>query len=301
MGSLLTFLKRAYMFCALALLTYVIYSNYPSILQALEVATKVDTLSYVLVLLAASLSFLFRTIRWVLFIRNKESQQPFYVHSIIYLSGFAFTATPAKAGELMRGVQLTQYNVPFSFSFCSFFSERLLDLIIVLCLASYSLHYLTGYFSIGVFTCALISLPFVATKLLQTRISAWVFSFLSNISSLRRDLMQLWQSPLVVKTVCLTFLTWSAQGCILYLLLIAMGCDILIHEAISIYCLSLLVGAATLIPGGIGITEASMAWIMTQFGIPKEHAIMAALLTRSLTLWPAILIGIVCTYILRRK
>jgi uncharacterized protein (TIRG00374 family) len=66
--------------------------------------------------------------------------------------------------------------------------------------------------------------------------------------------------------------------------------------AISIYFLSLLIGAASLIPGGIDVTELGMIWLLTQIGVNNEIAFSATLLARMLTLWPAMAIGVISSF-----
>jgi hypothetical protein len=55
---------------------------------------------------------------------------------VAYLSGFAFTATPRKVGELIRIKYFSRVGVPANISFGAFIYERALDLIVVLLLAS---------------------------------------------------------------------------------------------------------------------------------------------------------------------
>jgi uncharacterized protein (TIRG00374 family) len=98
-----------------------------------------------------------------------------------------------------------------------------------------------------------------------------------------------------------TVIAWSAQGVVLYFFLVALGEDIALHTAVSIYCLSLLIGAASLIPGGLGATELGMSWLLTQVGISPDMALIAALFTRALTLWPAMSIGVMCSGLLLKQ
>ena len=84
-------------------------------------------------------SYAFRSIRWLGYLRLVEIQASTVLHIQIYLSGFAFTASPGKTGELMRATHLSHLGVPFKYNLCSFISERLLDVIIVLLLGAYFL------------------------------------------------------------------------------------------------------------------------------------------------------------------
>lgn len=109
----------------------------------------------------------------------------------------------------------------------------------------------------------------------------------------------LWKSNAVMINTGYSLFAWSAQGVILYLVLIEFDVDINIGMAISIYCLSLLFGVVSFIPSGIGVTEIGMVWLLTQIGVDREIAVMSSLLTRTITLWPAMLVGLICSYHLK--
>ena len=78
--------------------------------------------------------------------RLTEREAPISRHIIIYLAGFVFTASPGKAGELMRGTHLDELGVSFRYTFLSVVSERLHDVIVVLLLGTY---FLTEHFNLA--------------------------------------------------------------------------------------------------------------------------------------------------------
>lgn len=56
-----------------------------------------------------------------------------------------------------------------------------------------------------------------------------------------------------------------------------------------------------MIPGGLGVTELGMSWLLTQIGIFPDIALIAALFTRTFTLWPAMCLGIICSAALSKN
>ena len=62
-------------------------------------------------------------------------------------------------------------------------------------------------------------------------------------------------------------------------------------RSISTYCAGLFIGAASLVPGGVGVTEGSLAWLLQTQGLDQSSAILAALLSRGCTLWLAVAVG----------
>ncbi|PMG94664.1 lysylphosphatidylglycerol synthase transmembrane domain-containing protein [Vibrio breoganii] len=289
-------LRKFYFLIAILYVAIVVSNNQPN-LGALKLEIKalsIHTLSIAIAMVF--LSYVVRSIRWLNYIRVKDPYHHWSRHFLIYLSGFAFTASPAKTGELMRGLYLYKLGVNFRFTVCSFFSERLLDLLVVSCLASY---FLTIYLS-SLFTLV----PVIALLIIAT--TPVILSYLSEKSyraSIKKfviDLTELWHSNSVIKSIFLTFIAWALQGAVLYLLLLHTGISISPLLAISIYSVSLLIGAISLIPGGIGITEITMAWLLTQMSVSYEASVVIALLTRAMTLWPAIAIGLLSCMTINR-
>src|ERR1700690_762973 len=83
--------------------------------------------SYVLGL--SLLNYVLRFIRWHAFMSRLGHRLAAFRHLLDYLSGFALTVSPAKAGEALRGVYLREHGVGYSQSIGALFVERLLDLL----------------------------------------------------------------------------------------------------------------------------------------------------------------------------
>jgi uncharacterized protein (TIRG00374 family) len=100
--------------------------------------------------------------------------------------------------------------------------------------------------------------------------------------------------PYVVGTV-LSVAGWAAHGFCLYV--IAFDFDdlsISVADSMLAYAAPLLAGTLAMIPGGLGLTEASMVGVLKSAGGP--HATVAAatavaLMVRMLTFWLAIAVG----------
>jgi hypothetical protein len=82
------------------------------------------------------ISYLLRYLRWRWLLARSGYGVEWGYGFLAYLSGFAFTTTPGKVGELIRIRYFLRVGVPANISFGAFIYERALDLIIVLLLAS---------------------------------------------------------------------------------------------------------------------------------------------------------------------
>lgn len=290
-------LQRLYLWLAIGFVIYIAWNNSSELTTALNSLQSLSIGLVGLCLSLAGLSYLCRSLRWLGYIRRTEHEASTIRHIIIYFAGFAFTASPSKAGELMRGAYLDELGVPFRCTFVSFISERLLDVMVVSLLGSYFLiDHFNRTFSMMSF--ATFFMPFIIVPSLNSLLNLFPTNRRFNSITIFIDL---WRIPIAFKSQLFTLLAWTAQGAILYLLLTSFGIKISIAMAVSIYCLSLLIGAASLIPGGIGATELGMIWLLTGIGVSSEIAITCSLITRILTLWPAMFTGLVCAYALRSK
>jgi len=82
----------------------------------------------------------------------------------------------------------------------------------------------------------------------------------------------------------------------------SLACVHLLHQlnillpfqtALSLYPIAMLVGAASMLPGGIGSTEATLAFLLTSGGAPLATATAAAICVRIATLWFSIVLGFI--------
>ena len=85
----------------------------------------------------------------------------------------------------------------------------------------------------------------------------------------------------------------AQEGVSLYLIVHALGYELTASAVVSIYCLSILAGAASFIPGGLASTEAAIVLLLLAAGVGQTDVITASRISRSLTLWLAISIGVV--------
>ena len=60
---------------------------------------------------------------------------------------------------------------------------------------------------------------------------------------------------------------------------------------LSIFATSVVLGAITFIPGGIGITEGTLAGLLTTQGIGISTALIVSVMIRVFTLWYGVLVG----------
>jgi glycosyltransferase 2 family protein len=73
-----------------------------------------------------------------------------------------------------------------------------------------------------------------------------------------------------------------------------------IFIATFVYGFATLAGAATMLPGGLGATDASITGLLVLLSIPKNISVASTLIIRSATLWFAVIVGIAAITVYQR-
>ena len=99
--------------------------------------------------------------------------------------------------------------------------------------------------------------------------------------------------PLVL-TSLISVPAWLCECIGFWLVLKAMGIsDLGLLHASGIYALAAVIGALSMLPGGLGATEITITGLLTAGGAPKAQAVASTLVIRAATLWYAVLVGII--------
>ncbi|PTT79892.1 lysylphosphatidylglycerol synthetase family protein, partial [Pelomonas sp. HMWF004] len=245
-----------------------------------------------------------RFARWHWLLARAGHATPVGTGFLAYLAGFAFTATPGKVGELVRVRYLVPLGVPAAEVIAVFVFERALDLIVVLALAMLAVRdaRLLGVAALFVLGClALVVMLGRWPALLEgvaRRLSAWRLPRVARIALTLSDGLSgagAWMRPLDLTVgVALGLLAWGGTALSFGYLLHRLGVTGLASaEALAIYPQAMLAGAASMLPGGLGSTEASIAALLALAGVALPVGVLAAVGIRLATLWFAILCGLV--------
>jgi uncharacterized protein (TIRG00374 family) len=278
--------------------TATLAADYKTITASLR-QFPVQTLFVILALVV--IGWLLRGWRFYYYLRQIGAGVPLTYSIKAFLAGFALTGTPAKVGEAVKGVFLKDdYGIPVTRVVGIVMVERLMDLWGVLILGSFSLLLFSGWRALFLLCAAAVVAGgvFICMERLYRPVLEWFarFSFLSWISLkvlkillTGRDLMtpRIFLVGLVVSTAA-----WGMESFSLYLILDGLRLPSTLLEANFVYCFSTIVGALSMLPGGIGGTEAGMIGLLGVMGISYTNSLPAVILIRLCTLWMAVLVGI---------
>lgn len=269
---------------------------------------KLGGVGWAVILGLSLLNYFLRYWRWEWYLTKLSGMAiPHARHVAYYVSGFALSTTPGKAGETVRSLYLKQHGISFNNTISTFFVERFQDLLTIVLMASAAAVLFEGYALLVVLAALVVfgSLPLLHSRVILGKLQHFSESLPNKPGKLAGHLLQLLNSSAVLLKnkelfggILIGIVAWVAEGFGFWYLLERLGQDISPLAAISIYGVAVLVGAISFLPGGLGSTEAVMGLLLIASGVPEPVAIAATLICRIATLWFAVFIGLVVAGVL---
>lgn len=245
--------------------------------------------------------------RWRLLLAAVNQHPALATDGRIWMGSYAFTATPGKSGEAVRSLLLRQEcGVPVPPTLMALVVERLTDGTAVLLLLLVNLPLLLRWqvplavpIGIGV-VAVIVGWLVLRSPWAKEQIKQSVKRLLPRkLASAGGDglaaLRQLLRPGVLMQATVIGAVAWSLEGVSLWLLLRGMGIDAVgIGGATIAHTAAGLLGALTLLPGGLGSTEAGTVGLLALQGVGVAAATPATLLIRLMTLWFATALGVAC-------
>ena len=257
------------------------------------------------------LNYALRVLRWQWYMRRAGHHLPWGFTALAFMSGFAFTLSPGKVGEMVRARYYLPKGVPLSATTGAFFVERLLDLLVMILLAAVAFAELQAYshflwVAIGLVVVLLLSVAVMpwqrwAEALKATRPRGWRAAMLTGVDMFAQS-RQFLSPGLLLAGLAVGLVAWGVEAWGLYLVAqVVVPEQLTLAGATGIYAIAIIVGALSFLPGGLGSTEAVMTALLYTHGVPMPQAILLTLVCRLLTLWLAVGIGWLCVWALRGR
>jgi len=293
--------SKLFISIAIAALIGIIFSFYANISQ---LETAFSTFSYAIlpfVLACALTNYFLRFARWeyylhVLGIRVSRSES-----FGVFISSLSMSVTPGKMGELVKSYFLKSlHGIPISKSAPVVFAERItdfLDLLIISLIGAYSI----GYGKRVIVVIALIfvgAIGIIVSRSLSMKIIR-MFEKIPFIAKRIKPIETAYESSRAILSgkalgisTLIGLLGWFTECLGFLLVLDALDVHLKVFSASFIYAFSIVIGAISFLPGGLGVTETSLTGLLILAKIPKNSAVAATLIIRAATLWFAVIIGV---------
>jgi len=298
--------KKAIIIVIIFVIFYVIFAIYYDANQFIESLDKINPYFIILILLSFTAGILIKGLRQMLFLRHLGIRIPHKQNMIIYLAGLSLLITPAGLGGVIKShFLLKKYNQPVSKTIPLVFVERYHDALAILCIIIIfsiiaGITYLTiPIVIIGAFL--FISLIAVRKRkifpIFQKLIHKLrIFQTLENQSNeFNESLVSFTSRKILFSGWLVGMAGWSFDALGIFLCFQAFGLDFDFFTSAVLGLSSILFGALTFIPGGVGVTEVSFVELLSIYGIESSVSSALALFLRLLSIWFATCIGIVAT------
>lgn len=262
---------------------------------------------YLAALIVYQASFLVRSWRWKLLLRNAGEDRPTMpLVPILVVSFFVNCVVPAKMGDVYRAyLARLRQRVPVSRALGTIIAERLLDLVVLMGLlliaGAIVFHdrapaVLIPYLVAGVAVCAagigaiLVMRAGRGQRLLRLLPEA-VFH---RYESFRMGTVESFRHMEVL--IPLTALVWGMESARLALVVFALGDGGSLGPAqlLLIALVAALLTTVPFLPGGLGLVEAGMVGVLVSVGgLGRNAALSIALLDRSISYGSVVAVGAV--------
>lgn len=307
-------LKKLLLPAAIAVLAYgllLFYADADAIIRHVgDVAPRVLFVGTAL----ACGNFVVRYFRWQFYLRRLELDIETGDSVLIFLSGFAMSITPGKLGEVIKALLLKEsYDIPVARTAPIVMAERVTDLAGLLILAAIGLAAVPGGLPIAVLACLSVLFLFgictwrplgnaVLSLIARVPRAAPLMTKLRGAYDALTELTQPWPFTVAVLN---SVIAWGLQCVSLNVFAWGFpGVTLTVEHGFLAYSAPLLAGTLALIPGGLGVTEATMTGALEQLGgehLTPSIAAAITILSRLSSFWLAIIIGFVALGMWRAK
>jgi len=266
------------------------------------------------VLLLAIGNYLFRFFKWDYYLKVLDIEIDRKMSFVIFFFFLIMSITPGKIGEIFKSYLLKEQNgTSISKSAPIILAERITDFISLIMLTLAGV-FIFGYQSglvifIGIFFFALVLI--ISSK----KLCYFILKLLENFSIIRKlslrihiaydSIYKMVQIKELLVSLFLSILAWFCECYALYIVINGFGVENSvytdIYTASFIFGFSIIAGAITMLPAGLGATDAGIAFLLVSLrGVAQSISVASSLIFRIATLWFAVIIGIVSVSIYQK-
>jgi len=269
--------------------------------EVADAVARIDAPTLVAVLSTSLACYAIRFLRWHGFTLALGHRVPWIANLGIFVAGLGLTWTPGKSGELLRGVFLARYHVPFARSILLFYWDRLSDLAGMLFLAlSATLMLTSGHLALIPAAFAVVIALWLlrpggasfsrAVEFARRRFPERHHHWLDSLAMLSEADAR-FTSGLAAAGALAGACAYAMQALGLLIIARSSGIELGFTQALLVMSVSTLAGAAVLLPAGAGVVETTSVGLLVAQGLSFPDAVAIGLVHRATTFWFAIALG----------
>lgn len=252
-----------------------------------------------------------RALRWHLYTRGLRLGVSLPRDTLYYIAGFSMTLTPGKIGEALRLWFLRRgHGHSYERTLALVAADRIADAgaLVIIALVGIALLQASVAAIAPMAAITLIAVFLAVRPRYLAAIVGWGYGVVRRkprlFGRLRiavKQLARLGSPWRLLAALLLSLAGWFAEAMQVWWVVHACGGTIDIWGAAVAFAVSMVVGSATMLPGGLGGTEIGMVALLTQRGVSWEIAVTTTALVRVTTLWFSVGLGMGCLPLAMRR
>jgi uncharacterized protein (TIRG00374 family) len=266
-----------------------------------DAIAEVDVATLAAIFGLVTLGYVVRFAKWAYYLRELGIDIPFRSSALTFFSGLMLVVTPGKVGEVWKAWFLRDIEgIEVSRTTAVVGAERVTDLLALTGLASLGvLLYDRSAALLGVVVLgflgglALLQWRSACLALIdRARAIPVISEYAGDIESFYEGSYALFRPRPLATATAISLVAWGLEGVALWLVLDGLADAASVVVGLFIFGLGSVVGAVSLLPGGLAATEASMVGALLALGFSGSVAAAATLVIRVGTLWYGALLGV---------
>jgi uncharacterized protein (TIRG00374 family) len=295
--------RRIWLVVLLAVAVYLLMAIYADFGELVSTVREFNLALLPALLALVTVSYFIRFLKWDLLLKCVDVNLPFKDSILVFFSGLSMTITPGKLGEIWKGWLIKGLNgEQLSKTIPVVVMERITDVLGLTILSLFGvLYYVQGiYFTIALL--AILAAFFVAvrSKSISTRIISILDKrmgkYSDNVKIMHSSFEVMLEPKVMLGMAILGAFAWFPECLGMYLVILGFNESMSILPVTSVYSFASLAGAVSMIPGGLGVAEASISGLLQVLGLTAVKSIGVAIVVRLGTLWYGTITGL-CVYV----
>ena len=288
-------------------LFFIVYANFNQFLHTLS---QFSLWLLPIILLLSLVNFVLRFYKWDYYLSLINVRIKKLDSFLIFMSGLVMSVTPGKLGEFLKAYLVKERTeIPMSKTSPVIIVERLTDsiaFILISLVGAYIFNYgmvLTLIITVVlIFLIILLTSPqlfFLVLHVLEKK--SWLNKHIVKIENAYNSIQKLLKPSVLFYMTIISLIAWLAECLGYYLILRNFGIDINLMWASFSYAFANIVGTVSMLPGGLGITEGSLTFLLLEKGVSKTTSVTTTFIVRIATLWFAVLVGVLALSLLHNR
>lgn len=304
--------KKLLVSIALAGLLYLGFTIYADFGQVAIAFSNFNWILLPVLLLCSICNYLVRFSKWDYYLKIINVKISKIDSLSVFMSGLIMSVTPGKMGELLKAYLLKELTgTSISKTAPIIFVERITDFVSLMLIALAGAY----YYNYGRTIAVIVALFFfiVIVFLSNRRIALPFLKLMERNAFLNKHLHKIHEaydssyqmlSPLpLLKMTVVSLFSWFFECLGYYLILrnFPLNVHIALFWSTFSYCFATIIGAVSMLPGGLGVTEGSLTFMLVNKGISNQYAVASTFIIRAVTLWFAVLIGVISVSLYQKR